>query len=163
MRRIGGWFLALGCVVVLARAPQALAAEWLYTVRPGDTLWDVSESYLIDTGYWQRLQALNQVADPQDLPPGSRLRIPVAWMRIKPAPARIMAVEGEATVQSADGQHRTAAVEDMAIEPGDEVTTAADSSVSLEFADGSTLRVAAESRVVLDILSIAGGNAFADT
>lgn len=163
MRRIGRWLLALGCIVVLARAPKALATEWLYTVRPGDTLWDVSESYLIDTGYWQRLQALNQVADPQNLPPGSRLRIPVAWMRIKPAPARIMAVEGEATVQSADGQHRTAAVEDMEIEPGDEVTTAADSSVSLEFADGSTLRVAAESRVILDILSVAGGNAFVDT
>ncbi|MFZ1414673.1 MAG: FecR domain-containing protein [Defluviicoccus sp.] len=162
-RRIWRWLLAMGCVVVLARVPPASATEWLYTVRPGDTLWDVSGAYLLETSDWQRLQALNRVADPSNLPPGSRLRIPVAWMRIKPAPARITAVEGDASILSGASQERTPAVQDMLLKPGDEVTTGADSSVNLEFADGSTLRVGAGSRVVLDILSVAGGTAFVDT
>jgi hypothetical protein len=148
---------------VLARAPQALATDWLYTVRPGDTLWDVSEAYLVETSYWQRLQALNRVVDPQNLAPGSRLKIPVAWMRTKPAPARVTAVEGEVAVQSGDGQGRSPAAPDMLLNPGDEVTTASDSSVSIEFADGSSLRIGAGSRVVFDILSVAGGTAFVDT
>ena len=162
-RRIWPWFLALACVIVSARAPQGLAAEWLYTVRPGDTLWDVSAAYLRETDDWQRLQALNGVADPYTLPPGSRLRIPVAWMRIKPAPARITAVEGEAAVRSGDGGALAPAVDAMLLKPGDEVTTAADSSVMIEFADGSTLRVGAGSYVAFDILSVAGGTAFVDT
>src|SRR5688572_33039097 len=58
---------------------------WLYTARPGDTVWDLSRRYLSDWRRWPELQALNQIADPQRVPPGRIVRFPVAWLLSSPA------------------------------------------------------------------------------
>lgn len=156
-------FLAIGFAFSLAAVPPAMAKEWLYTVRPGDTLWDLADAYLLENAYWRRLQTLNKVADPQGMPPGSRLRIPVEWLRTQPSPARIIAAEGPASLRSSGGQAVAPAAVDMLVHPGDELTTEAEGSVTVEFADGSILRVGAGSHIIFDILSVAGGNAFVDT
>jgi hypothetical protein len=69
---------ALLLFLTLLFANTAQAQEWHYTVRPGDNLWDVSTRYLSAVDYWPKLQALNGVTDPEHLPPGTKLRIPVA-------------------------------------------------------------------------------------
>ena len=36
----------------------AVADEWVYTVKPGDNLWDLTARYMVSLRYLQPLQAL---------------------------------------------------------------------------------------------------------
>lgn len=47
-----------------------------YTVRSGDTLWDISETYFQDPWYWPRLWAMNpSITNPHWIYPGDRIRL----------------------------------------------------------------------------------------
>ena len=159
-----GAVAAVGMVCALHTGP-AVAQEWLYTVRPGDTLWRLSETYLTDINYWRQLKARNAIADPENLPPGLRLRIPIAWLRLQPAPVRVTAVSGTAVALTKRGGQPVpmALTVGMELGAGDTIETGADGSVGLEFADGSQLLLANDSRLVCDTLSVTGGTAFVDT
>ena len=90
MRSWAGLLLAM----VLATT-TAQAQEWLYTVRPGDNIWNIATDYLANMNHWPKLQALNGIADPERLPPGTKLRIPIAWLKTRPTVARIVSVHGK--------------------------------------------------------------------
>src|SRR5690606_2617272 len=76
--------LLLCLLVCLQTAAPVRAAEWQYRVRPGDTLWDLAALHMKHAVDWRRLQAHNRIADPYRLPPGTRLRFPVEWLRVQP-------------------------------------------------------------------------------
>ena len=143
----------------------ARAQEWLYTVRPGDTLWRLSETYLTNVDYWRQLKTRNAVVDPEHLPPGMRLSIPIAWLRLQPVPVRVIAVSGAVIgVIAGSGQPTPVALKPgMELASGDSIETGADGSVNLEFADGTEMLVGANSRLVCDTLSVTGGEAFVDS
>lgn len=173
MRIAGKWmislFRSLGaiailyCLFVFPTATRAAAQDWIYTVRPGDNLWDLSEEYLINMEYWPKLQAINEVADPEHMPPGRRLRFPVAWLKIQPAAVRVLTVQGkaEATV-AATGQIVPLSV-NLFLHAGDEVRTGPDGSAALEFADESQLLLQADSLLIMDTLSAYGHTGMVDT
>ena len=47
-----------------------------YVVRPGDTLWDISELFLLDAWYWPEIWQINpQVANPHLIYPGDTLSL----------------------------------------------------------------------------------------
>ncbi len=151
--------LLVGLLIVTAARSQ----EWLYTVRPGDTLWDITAEHLTKMEYWPRLQVLNQVSDPEHLPPGMKLRIPVAWLKRLPAAARVLEVHGrvEAVVAATD---RTISVgPGQILESGDTVHTGSDGNVTLEFGDGSRALVQANSQLSLKSLSARGQTSVVDT
>jgi hypothetical protein len=161
---IRGWLVAaFAAFAPLLHAVTAEAQEWLYTVRPADTLWDLSEAYLLDVSYWRRLQALNVVADPNRMPPGLRLRIPIAWLRAQPIPARVTVVQGSAFYQRPGQATTEPVVVGIELNAGDEIGTGLDGNVTLEFGDGSELVLRAGGRMVFDTLSIYGGGAFIDS
>ena len=89
------WLRALILPALLASALQAQAAgdEWVYTVRPGDTLIDLASAYL-QPGYgWEKLQEINQLADPRQLQPNSRVRIPLRLLRRDASLAEVLRVQ----------------------------------------------------------------------
>ncbi len=86
-------FAALLCALLLLPG-LAAAQDWNYRVRPGDTLWDLGGLYLKADVPWQQLQQHNRIDNPYRLPPGGLLRFPVSWLRVEPAPARVLAVRG---------------------------------------------------------------------
>lgn len=137
--------------------------EWIYTVRSGDNLWNITADYLTRMDYWQRLQTLNQVADPQELPPGMKLRIPIAWLKGQPTAARVLSVQGTAEVKIAFTGRTIMATTDLLLHSGDEIRTGSDSSVSVEFGDGSRLLIQANSFLVMDTLSTYGDTHMVDT
>ena len=131
----------------------AQAQEWLYTVRPGDNLWNITADYLTRMDYWPRLQALNQVADPEHLPPGMKLRIPAAWLKHLPASAQVTNVQGQVRATIA-ATHQTILVSSgLFLQSGDEIRTGPDGNVTLEFRDGSRLLLQANSELRLDALT----------
>ncbi len=152
-----------GSVAAATDPGRAKADEWICTVRPGDNLWTLSRDHLLRVGYWKRVQALNHVADPFRVPPGTKLRIPFSWLRVQPAPARVLAVAGRAEVVRGGTQDAVPLAVDLTLRVGDAVTTQEESSATVEFADQSRMLVAAGTRVVFDVLSAFGRTGMVDT
>ena len=141
----------------------ASAQDWNYRVRPGDTLWDLGAQYLKPDVGWQQLQQHNHVDNPYRLPPGQALRFPVAWLRVEPAPARVLAVRGQVQLVNRAGTVVRAVVVGGLLQAGDRLRTGADASVTLEFADASRLQLREQSDLQLDTLSRYGRTGMVDT
>jgi len=167
--RAGGWAAAARRVatlllLALLGAAPAWADDWIYRVRPGDTVWDLARVHLRGDVPWQRLQQHNAIADPARLAPGSRMAFPVQWLRVRPATARVVAVEGAATASdSGDFNDARAVTTDMQLGAGAALRTAPDASLTLAFADGSRLRLHGDSELRLDRLSAYGATGMVDT
>ncbi|MCC4594393.1 FecR domain-containing protein [Xanthomonas campestris pv. phormiicola] len=156
------WAIALSLWLGLACAGAAADQDWTYRVRPGDTLWDLSARYLKPEVDWRRLGQHNRVADPYALPPGRPLRVPIAWLRTQPAPAQLIALRGQVSVQTADGA-TLSAQQGMPLPIGSALQTGADASATVQFADGSQLQLREDSRVRFDRLARFGATGMVDT
>lgn len=159
-----GVTLLLGLLTILSGRALAQGPEWLYTVRPGDTIWSVTDRYLVSMRYWQDLQRLNDISDPYRLQPGQRLRLPIEWLAIQPVPVEVVSVSGEvvAKVWHEGGAERGVAAGDS-LHAGDELRTGEEANAVLQFADGSRLSVRAGSTLALDTVSAYGDSGMTDT
>ena len=159
---IARFFAALLCALALLPGVAA-SQDWNYRVRPGDTLWDLGGVYLKADVPWQQLQQHNRIDNPYRLPPGQLLRFPISWLRVEPAPARVLAVRGKVELAAADGSANRALQAGEQLHIGDTVQTAGDASATLEFADASRLQLREHSRLRLDQLSRYGHTGMVDT
>jgi hypothetical protein len=155
--------LLLGLLICLQIAAPVRAADWQYRVRPGDTLWDLAARHMKPTVDWRRLQAHNRVADPYRLPPGTRLRFPVEWLRIQPREAVVMALHGDVRVRLRPDAPPVPATHGMRLPIGALLETGEDASATVEFADRSRTLVMSNTRVEFDRLSAYGATGMVDT
>lgn len=166
--------LALLTCALMGSASRAYSADWLYTVRPGDTFWDLCLRYTKKPRCWQELPDLNNVTRTRQLPPGYIIRIPVSWLKQAPTPVTVEYLSGDVYVKppantgtpinkalptaplpntlaprldTASEQRAVAMGEKIAI--GSTVITE-NGYASLLFADGSTLLVMPYSAVSMD-------------
>lgn len=154
--------LLIGALLLISIG-RAECQEWIYTARPGDNLWALSKQYLKRVTYWQELQALNNIQNPRQIPPGTRIRVPIEWLRKQPAQARAIDVRGQVERIPARETQSEALQPGASLRIGDRIRTYADSSVTLEFADGSRLLVHDESELALDTMSAYGDTGMVDT
>lgn len=154
---------ALCLLPLLAIAPVAMAVDWQYTVRPGDTLWGLSARYLRPELGWQRLSDYNHVANPHVLPPGGRLRMPVDWLRIEPVPATLLAVHGQVQARHGDAGAWADAAAGQALAAGAWLRTGNGASATIRFADGSQLLMREGSELQFDRLGRYGDTGMVDT
>lgn len=134
--------LALACGV-----STAAAEDFVYVVRPGDNPWNLTERYLKNIDYWPRIQDYNQILDPEAIQPGTVLRIPVAWMRAEPGSARVVDARGQ--VEHRLGERVEFLVPGARVRPGAVIRSGEDSSLTLEFPDGSRSLVGANTELTL--------------
>ena len=134
---------AAACMAPAVLAADGAPAEFLLTVRQGDTLIAIAERYLADPAAWPQLRRLNRIADPKRLVPGSSLRIPVDLLRPEAGRAEVVAVSGTATLA---GMPLTAG---NLLEPGAALRTGPDGFVTLRLPDGSlvSLQPSSEARI----------------
>ncbi|SDM22386.1 FecR family protein [Oryzisolibacter propanilivorax] len=147
------------CVLALclAAAPSAQAQahadlDLVHPVRSGDTLYGLARHYLGDARLWPQLQHANAVREPRHLQPATQLRIP---MRLLPA--------GSAQVVFASGATRVApgAVAQplhagQALAEGEAIRAAPDGFISVRLADGTLVRVQADSQLRIEQLRRTG-------
>ena len=149
-------FRSLVMTSLLLLSTLVVAEDWIYTVRSGDNLWNLTEKHLTSFKYVSRLQQLNGIQNPYLIPPGTKIRIPIAWTKRQPGSARIVGIHGAATVQRNNSQTTIPAEPGLQLFAGDEIQSEEDAYVSIEFADRSLLRVQEKSRVRLNRLEILG-------
>ncbi|MCK6387193.1 MAG: LysM peptidoglycan-binding domain-containing protein, partial [Zoogloea sp.] len=140
------FFRVLGGGVVLMAAAGVLAAdvEVIYSTRPGDTLIGLERQFLAPPFGWKGLQSLNHVPNPARMPVGSKLRIPEGWLRAEPRVARVLAVQGDVTV---DGRPLAAG---ETLPGGARLRTGTEAFVTLLMPDDSRLTVQPGSLARLD-------------
>lgn len=138
------------------------AQDWIYTTRPGDNLWNISKTYLKSANYWYKLKEYNSVNLPKNLGPGTRLRIPVAWLKHQPESVEIVYTRGEVHVIDADGK-KTKLQSGDRLNIGDTVVSEENATATLRFADESVLLLGAGSELTLDSLGAFESTGMVDT
>jgi len=133
------WFVA--ATVASAQSP--------HVVKPGETLWSISNQQLATPLRWPEVQQRNQVGEPRLLQPGTVLYFSDG--RLVPEGAAVVtAVEGQASRKRVGGEQ--ALTPGMPIQAGDTLITGTDAFVTLGVAGGS--RVVLPSRSALEVLAV---------
>lgn len=148
--------LAVACAGSLAFAFSSVMAQpagaegdyFIHEVEQGDTLLALAQRYTSGPSNWVSMQALNQVAEPRQLPIGRELRIPFTLIPERPARATVVHTVGRATVNDAPLRMGAQVAE------GDVIRTEARSFVTLALADDSTVSVPADSVVQVERLQV---------
>jgi hypothetical protein len=121
-----------------------------HTVQPGDTLEGLAGYYLSAPRQWPLLQKHNAVTDPRRLRPGSVLHIPTHLL--PSAPAQVDFVEGDVRIaaKAAGAPAATAPLQPGSPLPeGTRLEVGAEGFITVRLADGSVVRVPAQSDVQL--------------
>ena len=119
-RAVPLWLSAACTAGVLAAAPamaQAPARD-THTVRPGETLWDISQQHLNNPLRWTEFQRDNVLPIPERLQPGQRLTLPLRQPLL-----RVAELTGQAWVKRA-GQPQQALASGMPLQAGDVLAVA---------------------------------------
>jgi len=161
MKRITLTSALLG-LILFASVP-AFSAEWLYTFRPGDTIWDLCLKYTNQRGCWQKLPPLNGVKDDRRINPGFVLSFPATWLKEIPKPVAVTFVDGEARLLALGSETPIPLNKGDQLGIGATLTTGANGNVNLRFGDGSTLQMEPNSELLLDTLSSFDGYGVVDS
>lgn len=140
------------CMLGLSVISSGFAEDWVYKVRKGDNLWNLTVDHLIDESYVKRVQKLNNIADPWHLLPGTEIRIPSDWIRHYPAIVRVENLHGEAKVLESGKEESKPLLEGGIVMLDDTVMTDADSTLMLRFLDGSRVLLQESSRLKINKL-----------
>ncbi|WP_028311166.1 FecR family protein [Derxia gummosa] len=127
-----------------ALLPVADTETHILTVERGDTLIGIARRLLANRGGWREIARLNRMADPDVLPTGSQLRIPLDRMAARPMTVEVIETVGHASLVRPDGSTSPLA-RGTSLGEGDRIDTGADGYATLRLGDGSLLRVQAES------------------
>lgn len=147
-RRLAAW-LAAAAVWPWA-TPMAAANEpatepaHVHVATRGDTLIGLGRRLLADPSTWPEVARLNALPDPNRVPVGTALRIPLRLMRTESAPATVLSVTGQATTAAG-----AALGVNQPLDEGSEIATGPDGHVSVRLVDGTVLRLRPSSRLQL--------------
>ncbi len=130
--------------------------ELTYTIQPGDTLQKLIEEYGVDSVQVEELRSFNKLKSAREIPPGTKIRFRLGWLKIKPLQARVLAVSGPVTVMRAGAGEAEAVTRDEGFKPGDVLETGEEGSIMLEFGDGSRLLLQGNSTMTFEILEAYG-------
>ncbi len=86
-RTLFRWLSLLVLLLILSGTSLAVAAEnQIYTIKKGDTLWDLSKKYIDDPYYWPNIWAKNpEITNPHLIFPGQKIQILDGKVKIIPA------------------------------------------------------------------------------
>jgi len=132
-------------------ADRANAEEDLtYSMSPGDNLWNITERYLVNGfSHWNSLIRHNNVTDPTNMPPGTKIQIPLSWLKIDPASVQVFDIHGHVQYLPANTSNLKTLNSDTILQDGDKVIVGDEGSVVLEFSDRSRLFLASGSEMEL--------------
>ena len=146
--------LNLACLALfVACALPVSAAEdetWSIEMRQGDTISAIAKRYLKNPNDWMKLQQFNKVRLDRSMPVGTRVIVPVDWMRLADIEAQVIAARGTVRIERAGGE--IPATPGTVVKAGDRISAAEASSITLKFPDGSISSLHANTRARIDLM-----------
>ncbi len=115
-----------------------------YRIKPGESLYTVSQRYLNGQTSYLSVQRLNRVANAYAIPPGTVIKIPMRLLKAEALDARLAAFQGAVLVEQAG--RRLAPALGMPILQGAVVQTGA-GFMTLALSNGSRVTLPSNSRV----------------
>lgn len=140
---------------------NAFGKEWVYYVTHGDNLWDISKKYLKSPSYFKQIQSINNVVQPKKLAPGTRIRIPLEWVKIFAADVELISLNGKA-LKVHKSQSTPAKTQDVFI-LGDELQVLPNSTAAIKFADNTEMTIYGPATIGFDQLQHYGETGMVDT
>ncbi len=140
--------LLLAAMAALPASAQPLGNDWVYKTYPGDTLISIAGRYLTNPDDWTKLQAHNKLKNPHHLLPGTSIAMPVNLLRQGSVSAKIVSLKGQVEAVDANGAKR-ALESGAAVAEGETIRTGDNSTLILQFVDGSQAFVLANSKMTL--------------
>ena len=138
---------AMGAIgTAWAAGPVAADADepvHLHTAAAGDTLIGLGRRFLVDPSRWPEVARANALANPNRIPTGATVRIPLRLMRTETVSARVQSVTGAVL---AGGSALQAGAN---VPEGGDVATGADGHATIRLVDGTLLRLRPDSRLQL--------------
>ncbi len=142
-------------MLILLGIPLAVAVgdeELVYTTQPGDTVQKVLKEYGVPSVRAEELRRFNKLKSVRSIPPGTKIRFRLGWLKVKPLEVHARAVSGRVMVTRAAGQSAEKVSEGSGFKPGDVLETGENSSVMLQFDDGSRILLQGNSTLTFEIL-----------
>jgi hypothetical protein len=136
---------------------SVFAEDWVYTVKPGDTVWDISHTQLKDWRYWNDILRQNNIANAAKLQPGTKISIPLYIVREAVSEVRVEDVQGRVDVISGRNGKTLPLKIGMSLTVGDRVLTAEKSTAQLSLEDKSTILLQENSELEFTRLKALGG------
>lgn len=121
------------------------------TVKPGETLWDISQRYLDDPARWDEIVRHNPklAGDPTVALPGMTLRVPIKLIKAALRAAVLSYLEGEILYKAKETEKWVKARRGMALFPGDALKTKDWSRARIKFPHGSVLNMDSRSEALI--------------
>jgi hypothetical protein len=120
-------------------SPAAAQENYVYIIKPGDTLIGFGSRYLNDPKDYVRLKDLNRLPDANLLRPGKKLLVPYGLLKFTPISAQIVAHSGEVAIRST--AQRMAPSVGLAVREGMTFETGRTGFVTLALTNGSRVSV----------------------
>ncbi|MCG7949774.1 MAG: FecR domain-containing protein [Candidatus Thiodiazotropha endolucinida] len=149
--------------VLVVITGQAWSEDWAYRIHEGENLSIVAERFLKSEFTPEQLQIYNGIANNTEIPIGTEIRVPIDWLKEVLAGVKVKSVFGDASLQRTGASVSIVLVAGTMLNAGDRISTGVGASVSLQFADNSTLLIGEQSEVVFDALSSFHGMGMLDT
>jgi hypothetical protein len=142
---------------------QLWSEDWSYRLDEGENLTLVANRFLKPEFTSEQLQRYNAIPNDREIPIGTKIRVPINWLKEMLAGVKVRSVHGEASVRRRGVDETTTLVAGTMLNAGDRIVTGVGSAVSLLFADDSRLLIGEESEVVFDAFSSFKGTGMLDT
>lgn len=159
-QRVALWAAFLA---VMIQSNLAIGQDWIYTIVDGDNLWNLSEKHLDRVTRFSQLQKINAIKNPYRMRPGTKLRVPLKWIRSNPVPAKILELQGNVEIIRSSGTVEQLTTSGPLIRLGDQLRTGPNSTVAIEFADKTLLTLHSDSLARFDHLSAHGVTGMVDS
>ncbi|WP_290870223.1 FecR domain-containing protein [Aquabacterium sp.] len=152
--RLSALTMSVVAAATLVASLPALAAPpteafYIYQAQEGDTLIGLGDKLLGRPQDWPQVGQLNHITHPRRIPVGTRLRIPERLLKRVSREGTVLETVGAASVQPATSPAQPAR-KGQALPPGSVVRTGGDGYVTVRLADGSVLKIQADTEARLD-------------
>ena len=135
------------------------AEDWLYTVQPGDTVWDNSHTQLKDWRYWEDILKHNNIRNAAKIRPGTKIAIPLYVVREETSEVRVDNVVGQVDVVFRNKTEKLPLKPGMSLVAGDKLVSGANSTVLLSLEDKSSILLQENSELEFTRLQTLGAGA----
>lgn len=153
-------FLFLCMSFSVSSVAETTGNDWSYPMQPGESVWSIAHELLTDWREWKTIERLNNVSNDRQMAPGTVLQIPRGLINEKRSDIQILDVSGTVTAEVLMKEGAAKAhlplVRGQSLGQGDQIRTAGQSTVLLEFDDGTQVLIMENSLLRIEQATVVG-------